>query len=482
MKKIKINSLKTIAICGLLAVSSGCDRSISDDVEFATFSKEGEIFNGTFVGMGTDFYFPFIGDGAKAEVFSIDETEGFESEAAIRIDVPNADDPDGSFAGASFIIDGPGRNLTEFDALTFWAKSTQAATIGSISFGKEFRAAVRDVDITTQWQKYTIPIPDPSKLLKVKTVFEFSAGGILPGGAVPNQGQEVGYTFWIDGLRFEKLGTIAQPQPAIFSGTTQEIVGFSGGTVPIGGFTQTFNLATGQNVTVETTSGYFEFQSTDTNVARANESGVVSISSAGTATITATLDGGRAEGSLVVESLGSFISAPTPTVDPADVISLFSDAYTDVPVSLISNFGEFQNSTLNLIQTPEDNVLNYQNVNFFGIQFNSDVELATIDGSQMNTLHMDLFIPGGVNTGASLNITLRNVGPNGIIETDVNTGQPIGDDTEISTSPTLVANQWIPIDLDITGLTDRSALGQIVFVAPAEGPSNFYVDNIYLYR
>ena len=27
-----------------------------------------------------------------------------------------------------------------------------------------------------------------------------------------------GYTFWIDELKYEKLGTIAQPRPAIFGG------------------------------------------------------------------------------------------------------------------------------------------------------------------------------------------------------------------------------------------------------------------------
>ena len=78
MKRITINSIKKSVLVACLAViSTSCERSISDDVEFATFSKTGEIFTDTFIGMGQDFYFPFI--GAKPDVFSVDENEGYES-------------------------------------------------------------------------------------------------------------------------------------------------------------------------------------------------------------------------------------------------------------------------------------------------------------------------------------------------------------------------------------------------------------------
>lgn len=479
MKRTIINNIKkSVLVACLAAISTSCERSISEDAEFATFSKTGDIFTDTFIGMGADFYFPFI--GAKPEVFSVDDNEGYESQSSIRIDVPNADDPAGGFAGANFVIDGSGRNLTEFDALTFWAKASQAATAGLFGFGEEFSVEAANIDLTTQWQQYIIPIPDPSRLIEVKTVFRFAAGGILPGGATPGQGQEVGYTFWIDELKFEKLGTIAQPSPAIANGADINQVGFNGASIPTFGFTQTFNLPSGGNITVNTTPNYFDFQSSNPQVARANESGVISVFSEGTATITATLANVKAQGSVIIESLGDFITAPTPTVDPADVISIFSESYDNVPVAPISDFGAAQTSTLSILDIDGDIVFNYQNVNFFGILFNDLIP--TIDASAMTTLHFDIFVPGGLNSGASLNIALRNVGPNGVIETNEFTGEPIGDDTEISTSPSLTSNEWIPVEFDITGLTDRSALGQIVFVASGEGPSNFYVDNIYFYR
>ena len=48
----------------------------------------------------------------------------------------------------------------------------------------------------------------PTKLIAERGMFWYAEG--------PENGK--GYTFWIDELKFEKLGTIAQPKPAIFKG------------------------------------------------------------------------------------------------------------------------------------------------------------------------------------------------------------------------------------------------------------------------
>ncbi len=479
MKNIKHFNSKTFFFALVFITLLGCERELSDAAEFATFAKTGDIFIDAPIGLGTDFYFPFL--GSKPTAFSVDNNEGYQSAASIRIDVPNADDPEGNYAGAIFRVDGAGRDLTDFDALTFWAKASQGVSIGEIGFGQDFgenkfQVTRIGVSLGTNWAKYTIPIPDPSKLTNERGMLWFSAGGIGP------EGQEVGYTFWLDEVKFEKLGNIAQPQPAILNGQDETEVGFNGGSNTINGFSQTFNLGSGINQTVLITPSYFTFSSSDIEVARANELGVVSVVGSGSAKITAILGGVKAKGSLTVESLGNFTNAPTPSNNAGDVISIFSDAYNDVSASLISDFGEFQNSTLSAFEIDNNNVLNYQNVNFFGIEFNSNVPLPTIDASEMTTLHFDIFIPNTIGQGASLNINLRNVGPNGMIETDPFTGAPTGDDTEIGTVPTLVSGQWISVDFDITSLADRSALGQIVFVAPEAGPSNFYVDNIYFYK
>ena len=72
--------------------------------------------------------------GSKATAWSVDESEGYESAASMRFDVPNENDPAGNYAGASFRVDGSGRDLTEFDALTFWAKALKRSCYWSHGF------------------------------------------------------------------------------------------------------------------------------------------------------------------------------------------------------------------------------------------------------------------------------------------------------------------------------------------------------------
>lgn len=478
MKNIKTISLKIFALLTLIfTVNSGCERSPSGDVEFATFSQNGLIFTDNFIGLGSNFFFPFVGDGARPDVFSVDNTEGFESEASIRIDVPNADDPLGNFAGASFVVDGSARNLTNFDALTFYAKASQAATIGTFGFGQQFRAAITNVDLTTSWQKYIIPIPDPSKLVEVRSVFEFAAGGIGP------VGEEVGYSFWIDELQFEKLGTVAQPRPSILNGediVTETFIGLESVLSP---FSQTFNLGNGVNQTVEAASAYFTFNSTDPDVARVNESGEVTILRRGTAEITAMLAGVRAQGSLTAEVVGSFNTADIPPArDADDVISIFSGAYTNLPGLNVAAF----NSADIEISVPDfggDEVISYNNLGFVGIGW-----AETADVSGLEFLHVDIQVPEGFNASGILTVEIVDFGPN-----DADEG-PGSDDSgggfNISGSE-LEAGDWVGFDIPVDGFTlptgapfpgspNLNNVSRVVFVG--QGISDILVDNIYFYR
>jgi hypothetical protein len=55
----------------------------------------------------------------------------------MRFDVPNVGDPLGAYAGAIFRTE-TARDLSGYDALTFWAKGTQAGLINEIGFGQDF--------------------------------------------------------------------------------------------------------------------------------------------------------------------------------------------------------------------------------------------------------------------------------------------------------------------------------------------------------
>jgi len=434
-----------------------------NDYESASYSKNPEVFIDTFsAGLNFSSY-----GGAVANAFQVDPDVAYNNSAAsMRFDVPNVNDSSGSYAGGSFYTT-VGRNLTGYDALTFWAKSTVAATIDVVGFGNDFgdnkyQASISGLQISTVWKKYIIPIPDPSKLTVEKGMFFISEG--------PENGN--GYSFWVDEVKFEKLGTINPQQPKILNGEDVVQNAYVGVTNTIDGLACAFNMPNGINQGVNVTPAYFTFTSSNEAVATVNELGIVNTVGAGTAVISATVNGVEALGSLTINSSGTFVHAPTPTADPADVIPIFSDTYTNVPVNYYNGFWEpYQTTQSADFAVAGDNVLNYTNFNFVGIEFSSP----TVDASGMSHLHVDLYIPNALPAGANFKVTLNDFGADGVFGGGNDTGA-----TVTFTAPTLVSQGWISLNIPLASfgaLASRAHLGQIVF----EGANitNFYADNIY---
>jgi hypothetical protein len=94
---------------------------------------------------------------------------------------------------------------------------------------------MRNISLGTAWTKYIIPIPNASKLLQEKGMFRYSAGTQGTNGA--------GYTFWIDELKFEKLGTILPLQASIMNGANVTRTTFVGVEIPVTGAIATFNIS-----------------------------------------------------------------------------------------------------------------------------------------------------------------------------------------------------------------------------------------------
>ena len=108
-------------------------------------------------------------EGANPNGFGTDDNVAYRGNSSIRIDVPGINDPNGTFIGGIFKDRGNGRNLTGFDALTFWVKGSTTATVGVFGFGTDFEqnnyVVGRDnVHLSTDWTKVVIPIPDASKI------------------------------------------------------------------------------------------------------------------------------------------------------------------------------------------------------------------------------------------------------------------------------------------------------------------------------
>lgn len=481
MKNRKINFLRNSFLLTIITlVNLNCERDLSDESQDATFPKTAEVFTDAPVGMGTNFYFPYGPDannpvGSKFTAWSVDQNVSYKGNASMRFDVPNATDPQGNYAGGILRIDGAGRNLTDFDALTFWAKASQGVTIGEIGFGEDFYpnkyiTTMTNISLGTAWTKYIIPIPNASKLLQEKGMFRYSAGTQGTNGA--------GYTFWIDELKFEKLGTILPLQASIMNGNNITRSTFVGVTSIITGALATFNMPNGINQSVSISPAFLNFTSSNPSVATVNDSGVVTPIAAGTATITATFNGQPATGSLIINCSGNYVNAPTPTLSPANVISIFSDNYTNVPVNYYNGYWQPWQTTLsNNFSVLGDNVLNYTNFNFVGIEFSSP----TVNATSMTHIHLDAFIPGPIAPGRQLRVLVVDFGANGVFGG--------GDDTRHSTtftattSTAVVSQNWISIEIPFSampGLLSRSNLAQIIL----EGGDNsiIYVDNIYFHN
>jgi len=473
MKNRTINYSKiTFLLALVFMVTMSCERDISDEVEFATFPNTGEIFTDTPIGMGSNFYFPF--SGSKPTAWTVDESEGYESEASMRFDVPNANDPEGSYAGAIFRIDGDGsgRDLSDFDALTFWAKGSEARTINNVGFGQDFLENKYQVKVkgalqlTTNWVKYIIPIPDPSKLIQERGMFWYAEG--------PND-DGTGWTFWIDELKFEKLGTIGSPRPEINNGIDGSIQTFIGTDGVIPGSNVTFNLPSGFDVEISTAASYYDWTSSEPSVVAVEDGGNLPALSQGTSVITATLAGVQAEGSLTVEVLGEFEAAPIPPArDSANVISIFSDAYNNVPVDYYNGYflDGFQTTQgQNDIYIDGDNIISYTDLNFVAI--GTFLDVAPVNAFNMTHIHVDINVREVIDSGDYIKLQLHN---------DVGGTETFGFVTIDGSQ--LASNEWVSLDIpldDFTGLAARNQLGLIFFISDAT-ISEIYVDNVYYYR
>ena len=468
---MKINSnihlAKQLSLWIIVMSFLGCENNIND-LKTASYSTNPEVFiDGFSSGL---IYAAFSGTVVTA--FQVDKTVTYNnSSASMRFDVPNVNDPSGSYAGGAFFTT-VGRDLSSYNALTFWAKSSQAEAIGVVGFGIDlgantYPASLNNLQLSTVWKKYIIPIPDSSKLKIEKGMFYISAGP---------DGNGNGYSFWVDQVQFENLGTIVQQQAIINSGLDTTVTTFNGVTTTLGGIASIYNLPNGYNESVVASPNYFNFSSSNEAVATVDGQGVVTTLGAGTAVITATLGEVTTKGSITIQSLGAFTPSPTPNKPAANVISIFSDAYSNAPVEYYNGYWAPYQTTQSANFTANGNaILNYTNFNFVGIQFG----LPTINASAMTYMHLDIYIPGTLASGAKFTVQLVDFGADGSSGGSDNTSSNI----ITYASPKLVSQNWVSLDIPLssfTGLTNKNHLGQIIFTGT--NVSNVYVDNIFLYH
>lgn len=161
----------------------------------------------------------------------------------------------------------------------------------------------------------------------------------------------------------------------------------------------------------------------------------------------------------VTEILAPIVSASTPpSRSDEDVISIFSDAYTDIPnTDFYPNWG--QSTIYTAFDLNGDAMLQYSNLNYQGINIGESV-----DASSMEMLHIDIWTPDATS------IDIYPL-PNGVQPAD-----------ERFVTKTLVPNEWSSFDIPMEDFTSQGLpindLLQFKFV----GSGTVFIDNLYFWK
>jgi len=132
MKNIKYrNSLIALLAAIMIVWSISCKREL-DELELAKFPSTPEVF---IDGFSAGLQYAAFG-GSKVTAFDVDNDVRYSGSSSMKIEIPDAGDPQGSYAGGVYSTS-VARDLSSFDALTFWAKASKAASVDLVGFGND---------------------------------------------------------------------------------------------------------------------------------------------------------------------------------------------------------------------------------------------------------------------------------------------------------------------------------------------------------
>ncbi|MCG8451724.1 MAG: Ig-like domain-containing protein [Spirochaetales bacterium] len=220
---------------------------------------------------------PTIWNGDNGFTISNSASNPYAGTMALHVDWSSVSD----WNGAAYTVAASGtQNLSNYTALTFYARAASATTIDKIGFeaGSVYEAFLANVNLTTSWTQFILPIPNPSLLTAATTLF-FTADG-------------AGADIYLDDIKFENLsgvsltslGTPANATRSVQAGNTSDInVGAANYTVSSNSIQVTGGHADSG------LSAYLTWTSSNTGVATVDSNGEITAVSAGTSTITGTL-------------------------------------------------------------------------------------------------------------------------------------------------------------------------------------------------
>jgi len=398
------NKIYTYAILTLMVLAGliSCERELSV-LEPAPFPTDAEVF---IDGFGSSVE-PQSFLGTKLDALQTDDSEVYDGTHSIVITIPGPGDPSGSTWSGGALVAGLARDLSEYNALTFWAKASKSLTLNTVGLGNDnaapnpYVAEIANLPLTTNWTQYIIPIPLSDKLLQEQGMFYYSEA----------QEDGEGATIWLDEIQFESLGTIAHPS---FSFASENLSVYQNAIISIPAVTVTFDVD-GSNVAVNASSEYLTFSSSDTNIVAVDSDGTMTAMNIGNATIYASLGDPSVSDSLVI-AVGEAppapdTAAPTPIVAPDSVVSIYSNAYTSVTAPDFYTYWEFSTAEVQEVSIAGNETMQFLNLNFAGIDFSAS---QLVDASAMTTFHMDVWTPDPSASPAAFKILLVDFGADGV--------------------------------------------------------------------
>jgi hypothetical protein len=347
-----------------------------------------------------------------------------------------------NYQGMDWVTLGSVQNISNMEYLhvDVWTNS-QAPNIFVISSGAEIPHPISSV--TGSWQSLNIPVAGITGNLTNAIQFKFDGGN--------------GGTIYLDNLYFWK--TASAPGTPVIGSLT--IPAKFVGDAP-------FAIT---NPTSDS-PGAFSFTSSNTAVATIIGN-MVTIVGAGSSTITANQAAsapylaGSVSATLVVTGAPT-VAAPTPPTRNAwDVISLFSNTYTNIAIDTWS--ASWDDSDISDLLIAGNDTKYIQFGNFIGVDFSGAGH--HIDATDMTKFHMDFWSPNPDLIGKVFNPKFSQWGGTaGEVSALLLTYLP----TETGT--------WISIDAPLStfaGSQNRNDLAQFIITSNL---GTAYVDNIYLYR
>jgi len=165
---------------------------------------------------------------------------------------------------------------------------------------------------------------------------------------------------------------------------------------------------------------------------------------------------------------GPTVAAPTPTHDAGNVISLFSDAYTNVTVDTWRT--DWSAAIYEEVQIAGNATKKYTNLDFVGIETVAN----QIDITNMTHFHLDVWSPNFTFLGVKL------------VDFGADATYGGGDDSEHQVNiTTLAQSEWFGLDIpiaDFTGLTSKQHIAQLILVGQPTGTTTIYLDNVYFHN